>query len=78
MYPASTGPQYVPGGSANSVICLVVALLALALRYIHKWENKKLERLETETETAEAGGESTAVSGGPTQDRRAAGFRYVY
>ncbi|KAK3396864.1 major facilitator superfamily domain-containing protein [Sordaria brevicollis] len=73
MYPASAGPQYIPGGSANSVICLLVGLLALGLRYLHKWENKKLEKVERE----EAENPETAavdVSG----DRRAAGFRYIY
>jgi hypothetical protein len=42
--------------------------LALVLRYVHKWENKKLERAEMEA----LGGES---AGG---DVRGAGFRYVY
>ncbi|KAL2760171.1 hypothetical protein ACRALDRAFT_1054004 [Sodiomyces alcalophilus JCM 7366] len=68
MYPSSDAPQYVPGGSANAVVCLVVAALALLLRFLHKWENKKLERAET-------GG---ADPEGHEGDRRAAGFRYVY
>nr|CAD70522.1 conserved hypothetical protein [Neurospora crassa] len=73
MYPASAAPQYIPGGSANSVICLFVGLLALFLRYLHKWENKKLERAEAEeAENPETA--AVAASG----DRRAAGFRYIY
>lgn len=48
MYPSSAAPRYVPGGSANAVICLVVGLVALVLRFVHIHENKKLERAELE------------------------------
>jgi hypothetical protein len=44
-----------------------VAGLALQLRFVHQWENKKLERAEQEGTTAAKG-----------EDRRAFGFRYVY
>lgn len=73
MYPKSAGPQYIPGGSANACICLVVAALALTLRYIHLWENKKLERAETARADAEAAGVA-----GDGRDARPDGFRYVY
>ncbi|KAL8403429.1 hypothetical protein RB594_008619 [Gaeumannomyces avenae] len=69
MYPISHAPRYIPGGSANTVICLVVAGLALALRFIHKKENRKLEAAEAEIGN---GGVSADV------DRRAVGFRYIY
>uniref|UniRef100_A0A8H7NJT1 Major facilitator superfamily (MFS) profile domain-containing protein n=1 Tax=Bionectria ochroleuca TaxID=29856 RepID=A0A8H7NJT1_BIOOC len=72
MYPASTGPQYIPGGTTNTVICMVVAALAITLRYVHKWENKKLERAEHEQRAAgETGQQGTA-------DARSEGFRYIY
>jgi hypothetical protein len=74
MYPASAAPQYVPGGSTNSVICLLVGLLAIALRYIHKWENKKLEKAEIEDATNAENGAVVDAS----VDRRAVGFRYIY
>lgn len=80
MYPSSTGPQYVPGGSANTAICVLVAILALVLRYLHKWENKKLEKAELDDAAALAeggGGEKTAPVD-LKQERRAAGFRYIY
>ncbi|KAM0224754.1 hypothetical protein ACHAQD_001548 [Fusarium lateritium] len=75
MYPASDGPQYTPGGSANAAICVIVALLALMLRYVHKWENKKLDKAERE-----------AANGVDHQDgkmdvataTRGTGFRYIY
>lgn len=74
MYPSSAAPQYVPGGSANAIICLLVGLLALVLRYLHKWENKKLEKAEVEdAANAEAG-----VTVDAAVDRRATGFRYIY
>ncbi|KAK7209985.1 hypothetical protein V2G26_017163 [Clonostachys chloroleuca] len=72
MYPASTGPQYIPGGTTNTVICMVVAALAITLRYVHIWENKKLERAEDEQRAAgETGQQGTA-------DTRSEGFRYIY
>lgn len=67
MYDASTGPQYVPGGSANAVISLATGVLALVLRYLHKRENKKLEKAEQEG----------AIEDGEDEPR-APGFRYVY
>ena len=76
MYPSSTGPQFVPGGSANAAICVLVAVLALVLRYVHKHENKKLERAEAEFPE---GSTSTSVDeDGRVVDRRAVGFRYIY
>ena len=69
MYPKSAAPRYVPGGSANAVICLVVALVALILRFVHIHENKKLERAELELQ------DDDNVQQGP--EGRSAGFRYV-
>ena len=71
MYPASTGPRYIPGGSTNAVMCLVVAGLALLLRFLHIRENKRLERVETEA----AAGVTEAQ---PRADQPAPGFRYIY
>lgn len=74
MYPASTGPRYIPGGSTNAAVCLVVAGLALLLRFLHKRENKKLERAEQA-----ALGEDVAEGPMPAaRDRPAPGFRYIY
>ena len=72
MYPSSDGPRYIPGSGANAAICLSIICLTLVLRYVHKWENGKLERAEQE---AMAGGREEGVVEG---DRRAGGFRYVY
>ncbi|KAJ4168561.1 hypothetical protein NW754_010479 [Fusarium falciforme] len=76
LYPSSDSPQYRPGGSANAAICVVVALLALLLRYIHKWENKKLERAEggQDKETG-TGGKTNA---GSNRQLPQPGFRYIY
>lgn len=68
MYPASDEPQYMPGSAGNAGVCVMVALLALTLRFVHKWENKKLERAEQEGH----------VDDGVQRDRRAFGFRYIY
>ncbi|GKT48628.1 putative transporter [Colletotrichum spaethianum] len=76
LYPSSTGPQYIPGGSANTAICVLVAVLALVLRYLHKWENKKLERAELDAAVLAESGEKLPVD--LKQEKRAAGFRYIY
>ncbi|KAJ4387591.1 hypothetical protein N0V93_008186 [Gnomoniopsis smithogilvyi] len=71
MYPASASPRYIPGGTANTVICLLVAVMALLLRFVHIHENKKLE--------AEEVGDITNGGRAKTgMDRRGVGFRYVY
>jgi hypothetical protein len=75
MYPASSGPQYIPGGSANAVICLVVAVLALVLRFIHIKENKKLEAAELEPATSKF---ETKGNAEEAYEKRATGFRYIY
>lgn len=74
MYPASTGPQYVPGGSTNAVVCLIVAGLALVLRFLHKRENRKLE----EAEQAALEGNGTEETVPAPRDRPGVGFRYIY
>lgn len=73
MYPATAAPRYIPGGTANTVICLMVALLALVLRFVHLRENRELEKLE-ERELADGDQDGNGGGGG----RRAVGFRYVY
>lgn len=70
MYPSSASPRYIPGGTANAIICLLVAVMAAVLRWVHLRENRKLEA--TEEDAADAG---DAKAGG---ERRAAGFRYIY
>jgi HAMP domain-containing protein len=52
-------------------MCILTAVLALVLRFVHIRENKKLESAEQEVE----GGK---VAADATQERRAAGFRYIY
>lgn len=73
MYPSSASPRYVPGGVTNTVVCVVVALMALLLRWVHIRENKKLEAMEREDVVGGQGG-GHDVAG----ERRAVGFRYVY
>jgi hypothetical protein len=66
MYPSTDSPRFIPGGSANAAICIVVAIIAFILRIIHIKENAKLERAELD------------VAAGDTEpERRAVGFRYI-
>lgn len=71
MYPSSASPRYIPGGIANTVVCLSVAGMAFLLRLVHIRENKKLEAEEADDI---ANGERAKADG----DRRGLGFRYVY
>jgi hypothetical protein len=71
MYPAKDEPQFVPGGSANAVICLVVAALAFVLRLIHIKENKKLELAERDARPGDG------EAGDTDPELRAEGFRYI-
>lgn len=75
MYPKSDAPRYIPGSGANAGICMVIVILAIVLRYIHVWENKKLERAENEMI---AGGGEAGVAEEEGIGRRAVGFRYLY
>lgn len=74
MYPSSTGPQYIPGGSTNSVVCLLVAALALLLRFVHIRENKKLEQVERELDERGITEDQAPVA----RDQPPIGFRYIY
>ncbi|KAH8591992.1 major facilitator superfamily domain-containing protein [Bisporella sp. PMI_857] len=65
MYPSEDGPRYLAGGAAVAGLCVLVALLAFALRLIHIRENKKLEVAEND------GSERRG-------DVRGIGFRYIY
>ncbi|KAJ5998414.1 hypothetical protein N7451_006224 [Penicillium sp. IBT 35674x] len=47
MWPESSGPRYVPGGSATAAIALLVAVVALVIRLVHVKMNKRLEEAES-------------------------------
>lgn len=72
MYPASASPRYIPGGTANTIICVLVAAISLILRFVLIRENKKLERAEQED--VDTGG----VQAGASPEKRIVGFRYVH
>jgi len=80
MYPSADAPRYIPGSGANAAICLTIGALALTLRYVHKWENGKIERAEREVFAAEGGvaGEEGGEVGAGGSRRALVGFRYVY
>lgn len=67
MYPATDGPRYVKGGAVMAGISFLCAVMALVIRYIMKYENKKLEKLEGEEKDVE-----TTVG-----VREINGFRYI-
>ncbi|KAJ5459536.1 uncharacterized protein N7458_001088 [Penicillium daleae] len=67
MWPSSSGPRYIPGGSATAAIALLVALIALVIRLVHMNMNRRLEAAET----------SEDVPPGDNLESRAVGFRYI-
>ncbi|RDL40764.1 uncharacterized protein BP5553_00743 [Venustampulla echinocandica] len=69
MWPSSTGPRYVPGGSATAGVSLLVILVALAIRIVHVKINKRLEEDEGWEGVPEAQTTST--------ETRPVGFRYM-
>ncbi|KAF9891595.1 hypothetical protein FE257_003606 [Aspergillus nanangensis] len=52
MWPSSSGPRYIPGGSATASVALVVGLMALIIRMVHARMNQKLEAEEHELQDA--------------------------
>ncbi|KAK9327431.1 major facilitator superfamily domain-containing protein [Lipomyces starkeyi] len=66
LYPKSASPRYIAGGSANSIICLSVALMAFGIRLMLARQNKKLEKAEEDN-----------IENGDDADARARGFRYA-
>lgn len=71
MYPKSASPRYIPGGSANTAICVLVAATAFVLRLVHVRENKKLAAAELEDVASDANKGTTDPTGKPS------GFRYI-
>jgi hypothetical protein len=86
LYPSSEGPRFEKGQSVCAAFLFFTALLALALRALLVWENRKLDRQYGTTEEQQRAVDekkrSSAVSGkeglmvgvenyGPL-------FRYVY
>ncbi|KAJ5572416.1 hypothetical protein N7450_009400 [Penicillium hetheringtonii] len=68
MWPSSSGPRYIPGGSATAAIALLVALIALLIRIVHAKMNKRLE----ETENSQRISLENSDSESPV-----IGFRYI-
>lgn len=48
MYPESTGPQYVPGESADEAVSSLVICSALFGKTMPQRESRKLEKMEME------------------------------
>lgn len=67
MYPSSSGPRYIPGGSATAGTALLVTLLALVIRLMLARDNRRMaEREVLDAEGVAGRGEARAV-----------GFRYI-
>ena len=69
MWPDSSGPRYIPGGSATAAIAFLVAVCALVIRLVHVRMNKRLEQAET--------AQGDLAVGTNDLETRAIGFRYI-
>ncbi len=72
MYPNSDAPRYIAGGSATACVSLVVAAVALSIRFWHIKLNKKLAAKEI---IDSDGNIQNLHADDP--DARAFGFRYI-
>lgn len=68
MWPSSSGPRYIPGGSATAAIALLVALIALFIRLVHAKMNNRLEEAENSQGISLEDNDS---------ENRVIGFRYI-
>ncbi|KAL2869586.1 putative MFS transporter [Aspergillus lucknowensis] len=53
MWPSSSGPRYVPGGSATAAVALLVAAMAYVIRVVHVRMNRGLQEKENTVEREE-------------------------
>lgn len=67
MWPSSSGPRYIAGGSATAGIALLVAIIAFVIRAVHLRMNKELDAAEQDR-----GGHEV-----DNLEARNAGFRYI-
>lgn len=68
MWPSSSGPRYIPGGSATAAIALFVAIIAFVIRIVHSRMNRRLEEAEVSSNIPEDINDP---------ETRAIGFRYI-
>ncbi|CAI7591036.1 unnamed protein product [Penicillium pancosmium] len=68
MWPSSSGPRYIPGGSATAAIALLVAIIAFVIRMVHAKMNRHLEEAESSEDIPSDSNNSEAS---------AVGFRYI-
>lgn len=68
MWPSSSGPRYIPGGSATAAIALLVAIIAFVIRTVHAKMNRQLEEAESSEDIPSDSNNSEAS---------AVGFRYI-
>jgi hypothetical protein len=69
MWPSSSGPRYIPGGSATATIAFLVAVISFVIRLVHVHMNKQLDEIEPSDD---------AQPSDPSDlETRVIGFRYI-
>jgi hypothetical protein len=69
MWPSSSGPRYIPGGSATAAIAFLVAVVAFIIRLVHVRMNKRLDEAEPSADVH--------LSDPSDLETRVIGFRYI-
>ncbi|KAE8163420.1 major facilitator superfamily domain-containing protein [Aspergillus tamarii] len=55
MWPSSSGPRYIAGGSATAGIAFLVAILAFVIRMVHSRMNKRLDMAQHSSQVEDGG-----------------------
>jgi hypothetical protein len=77
VFPDSDGPRYVRGLSICAAFMFFTTFLAIALRTLLAWENKKLDQQYGTKEERLARQGATKVEGPTGEENYGADFRYV-
>ncbi|KAF7118379.1 hypothetical protein CNMCM5793_007893 [Aspergillus hiratsukae] len=77
IFPEKDSPRYVRGQSICAAFMVFTTLLALILRCLLVWENKRLDRKYGTKNEESAGGGSNGNGDGMAEENYGSGFRYV-
>lgn len=77
MFPATASPRYVKGMSVCAAFMFFTTFLAICLRMLLAWENKKLDQKYGTKEERLAQQGATKTEGPTAEENYGADFRYV-
>lgn len=77
VFPEKDAPRYVRGQSICAAFMVFTTLLALTLRCLLVWENKRLDRKYGTRNEESGGGGSNGNGDSVAEENYGSGFRYV-